>query len=451
MIHKFELSLDLSVRYGTIPDQHLSQNVNGVTQDWKRIRDMSPRLWTRLDIIYSSSPGRSLGSLKWLLGRSGSLPLDIRLSCSASDRYAAEELFERGNDPRAIILHIHQVPLPAIPSLTRVLGVLQHSIPRWRSLTFGARTRAEAYAALLQFRQPATLLEQLDVAAPHVGDTISGLVPPRRRHQPNPDSIFPPIVEIISSVEPSPIMPALFGGKTPSLNDVSLYTFAQSIDAPVMRNLKSIRIMNGWATVDTFIDVLRENTVTLEELRMATVDFRDAFLSLRSNQPASGDQEATSPRSDRMVLPSLVTLHLDLPRSAMSCLLSRLSLPSLTSLRLRRTEEPYEEEHFFFPDPTIIPDSSITPRTEDILALLGRMYKDTLPPLQDFVFSYGSVLESNAGFRERGTDAALINVLRLIGGSLTTLDVRNYSHCESSILAVRVRLSDSDFRKLSDM
>lgn len=390
---------------------------------------MSPRLWTRLDIVYDSSPGCSFESLRWLLARSGSLPLDVRLSSSSSDRSAVEELFAPFGTTNTV--QDHHVHL--MKSLTRVIAVLQHSIPRWRSLTFGARTRAEAYAALLQFRQPATLLERLNISASHAGHTVSALLPPPRRHQPSLNSNSP-------TNHTESVMPALFGGKTPSLYSVSLRIFAEPIDVPLMRNLRNIRLIDGWATIDTFANLLRTNSATLEELHIVMVDFRDAFWPLDHNLAGSGDpKDVALSRFDRVVLPSLLVLRLDVPRSTMSCLLSRLSLPSLTSLNLRRTEEAYEEWNVV-DDPSAMPDAQNTPSTEDILALLKKMHEGgSLPPLQDFLLSYGSVWESNAGYREQGTDAALISLLRTIGGSLKNLNVQNYSHCESTILAVRVR------------
>lgn len=316
-------------------------------------------------------------------------------------------------------------------SLNRVLTALQHHIPRWRSLKIGARTRAEAYSALLQFRQPASQLVDLRISAPELGHTIKSLGPPlRARFDVVRNASHTP--SNLLAATPSK-MPPLFNGKTPRLQHVSLRVFAEPIDVPFMHNLKSIHLSDGWATILSFILLLRQNCTTLEELTITTVDFRHKLVHVPSSPPRSPSAVEDN-ALDRVCLPALRVLRLEVPRSTMSCILRSITTPSLTHIDLRRTEEAYE--HWASDEPDIV-TSSDTPTTEDILRLLSNMReKKLLPPLQSFSLLYGSVWESSPQFKEENTDQALIRFLRDDGSSLDTLKIQNYSRYPSTLLDV---------------
>ncbi|KAF8314033.1 hypothetical protein DL93DRAFT_1110489 [Clavulina sp. PMI_390] len=291
-------------------------------------------------------------------------------------------------------------------TLTRVLTVLQHSIPRWRTLAFGARTRAEVYAALLQFRQPAERLQSLSISASALGETVSAVNPPPRRVRSSgastPQSTTPTLLR-----QERARMPPLFNGKTPFLQRLSLRTFAESIDHAFLKSLTAIHLVNGWATLSNFINALQDCSSTLEELSLITVDFMDTLWT-----PPPRDDDTIAPLLSTTLappqpkppvpvsikIPLLKRIRFDLPRSTIACLLSQVALPNLIAMHIMRTEESYEEWIGFL-DVEEIPEAAYTPSTEDLLLIMSKMYREGNfgPGLDSFSLSYGSVLEVNAG------------------------------------------------------
>ncbi|KAF9518741.1 hypothetical protein BS47DRAFT_1482428 [Hydnum rufescens UP504] len=363
-------------------DPEFRMTVGQVSKTWKSVRDATPRLWTRIEVVYDTVGKAPPQTLMWLLKRSGALPLDIRLACASSER-SSETTFDSLSRSWIILTQ----------ALTQVLGILQHSIPRWRSFHLTARTRSEAYSTLVQFRQPALQLEELRITAQDMGATVQALT--SRAH-------FPPL-------------PPLFGSRTPKLRSVVLEPFAVNIDIQMMTNLRSIRLDGGWVTQSQLLRALGANR-GLEELSLVTVDFQDALWS--AYQEVGPDIN--------IVLPCLHTLKLEAPRSSMVSLLSRLTVPSLTSLALCRTEE-FDED--------VDEEEAVAPSTAAVLRILANARRAGHLPLRFFSLTYGSVWEANAEQGEEGTNDALTAFLGLVD-SLETLKVHNYSHHPSTLLQV---------------
>ena len=368
-------------------DPEFRMIIGQVSKTWKTVRDATPRLWTRIEVVYDAVGKAPPQTLMWLLKRSGALPLDIRLSCASSER-SSDSTFESSIRSFVIVTQ----------ALTQVLGILQHSIPRWRSFHLIARTRSEAYSTLVQFRQPALQLEDMSITAQDIGATVQALT--SRSH-------FTPL-------------PPLFGGRTPKLRSVVLEPFAVNIDIQMMNNLKSIRLDGGWVTQTQLLDVLEANR-GLEELSLVMVDFQDVSWPILDRK---------DDRDSNVILPCLHTLRLDVPRSAMASLLSHLTVPSLTSLALCRTEELDEAV-----DTPVGEGEAARPSTAAVLRILANERRAGRLPLRSFSLTYGSVWETNAGQGEEGTNASLIAFLGLLD-SLETLEVHNYSHQPSTLLQV---------------
>ncbi|KAF8330841.1 uncharacterized protein EI90DRAFT_3059481 [Cantharellus anzutake] len=366
-------------------DPELRITIGLVCKRWKSVRDASPRLWSRITVVYDRIGKAPTQTLRWLLARSGALPLDVWLSSASSER----SIDTPGDSTVRSFVRLSQ-------ALTQVINVLQHSIPRWRSLHLNPRSRSEAYVSFVRFKQPALRLTELTMSAQDAGGTVQSLT---TLHG---DGTFP--------------VPTIFNNQTPELRSVSIEPLAFSIDSQFIKNLHDIRLSRGWTTLSRLLDVLRSNP-NLETLVIIMVEFEDVLSTSNSQISLETKQEA-------LTLPALHTMRLDLTRKEMTRLLESLTLPSLESLSLCRSEEGNASE---------TPANDGVTATSTLLRVIGDQRRKQKMPLTSFSFTYGSVWETNATQGEEGTDAALVDLLSACG-SLESLEVHNYSHYHSTLL-----------------
>lgn len=419
-------------------DADLRITIGLVCKTWKRIRDNTPRLWTRLDIVYCSRPLQSVQRLRWLLERSGALPLDIRLSCSSSEEdYSIYDQLHYRQQPRAL-----EERARIMSSLANILATLRHSIPRWKRFTFRPRTRAEAYSAILPFSQPALKLEYLEIASDYIGDTVQALVPPPLGTTPTPPARSTKGLQEYLSPLTLGGLPPVFGGRTPQLQTLTLGQFAFPIDAPFFNSnhpLRKLTLNGGWTMATPFLTAISQVSSTLEELTIHAVEFRDAAWPVPAVLVFNDDQTTDPDHSIDVVLGSLKKLVLELPRTSLACILPRLKLPVLSSLTLRRSEETFEEWPLM---DDFNQGERECPSTSHILNIVlncmrGRKGSQTLTSqLASFSLTYGSVWEVNPRLGEEETDDTLREFLGLAGGLLEKLEVLNYSHLPSNLLQV---------------
>src|SRR5258708_2528257 len=345
-------------------DPELRISIGLVCRRWKNVRDASPRLWTRVDVVYDGIGKASTQTLRWLLARSGALPLDIRLSCASSERSLD---ISAHSSSRSFVILSH--------ALTQVIGVLQHSIPRWRALHLSPRSRSEAYVAFVQFMQPALRLKDLTMTAQDTGGTVRSLTIIHG------DGTFP--------------VPPLFNHQTPELRSITVEPLSFSIDSQFMTNLRDIRLSRGSTTLRRLLEVFRSNP-SLETLVIMMVEFTDVLAN-----PDSVLAEDTEP-GEELTLPVLHTMRLDLTRKEMTRLIESLVLPSLTTLSLCRSED-----HV-----SVIPSANdAISTTSALLRAVNDERRKGRIPLTSFSLTYGSVWETNATQGEEGTDTALIDLL----------------------------------------